>query len=379
MPSKFDELKAKLLAKDKKKTPPEKPRDGLSTGLTLLNLAISGSPDYGLRKGHYYLFVGASRAGKSMLGRKLMGEATLNPSFKKYRLIDDDPERGSLMDLENFFGKEMAARRETPKEGHSKTLEGFYYNLDDIASEGKPFIYLLDSEDALDSEDEVKKFQKNKRAFRKRQQGEKAEEAGTFGVTKPKKNSSMLRTANNCLEATNSMLVIIKQSRTNMGFGSQFNPETRNGGVALTFFATAELWFSIKAKITKTERGKRRVIGTLLEIKLKKNRVAGQDCSVLVRFYPDDGIGFDDVGSCVDYLIEEKHWKKKGVDDEKKVGGDVDAVKIEAPEFNHVGSVGKLITTIQDEGREEELRALVVKVWNEIREACKVERKRRYS
>ncbi len=349
--------------KKKQKPSAVKTSELLSTGSTLLNLAISGKRNGGFPPGHVLLFVGDSQAGKSWLAKTIMAEACKNLFYSNYRLIDDNPERGTLMDIPRYFGKTLAGRLEKPNsKGHSVTSEDFYDNVDDAVREGKPFIYTLDSEDALQPESAIKKASKNKNSRRKPQEnGEEVK--GSYGTEKAKINSSGLRAAHNGLEDTKSILIIIKQTRENIGFGAIFNPKTRSGGKALSFYCSIEVWFSIKGKIKKTVRGKARVVGTILRIHVKKNRVSGRDRTVEIPFFVD--FGLDDLLSCVNYLIEEKHWTGK-------------ENSVTAPEFDFSGSKDKLIALIEEGNREKELRSLTERVWNQIEQEMTVKRKPRY-
>lgn len=344
-----EELKAKLLAP---KAPP-KAHIGLSSGLTLLNLAISGQPDVAFLQGHFYLFVGDSQSGKTWLLLQTMAEAARDPRFKKYRLIHDNPERGALMDVKRYFGQ-LESKLEPPGDGgHSKTLEDFYANVRAASKTGKPFLYGLDSEDALPPEVDLKPRKKDK----------DGNTAGSYYLDKAKKNSSELRVAHNLLDKHGSLLIMIKQTRDTIGFKARFNPKTRSGGRAPTFYASTELWFSVVGKIKRKILEKPRTIGSLLKIEVQKNRVAGKNRSVVIPFYP--GSGFDEVGSMVNWMIEENYWREsKGV--------------IDANSLGLHGSAEKITREIEQRGLEERLREEVVKAWNEIEDACTVVRKIRY-
>lgn len=361
MVSEFQKLKQRLTAKAPKPTPAE----GLSTGLTLLNLALSGHPDYGLLPAHYYLMVGDSQAGKTFLLMQLMCEAEISPRFKKYRKILDAPERGNLMDLATFFPPLVGKIQQPSEAGHSRTLEEFYDNVGYAADKGKPFFYGLDSEDALPPEADLKKAKKDRAARKKPKAGGEEEEIkGSYGVAKAKQNSTSLRVAHNSLEDTESILCIIKQTRDNIDrFTSRANPKTRSGGKALSFYASAELWFSIKRKIYTKYRGANFEQGTVLQISVKKNRFTGCNWPVFIPFYP--ALGFDETGSMCDFLIAYKHWKGT----EKNVT---------APEIGYEGPPEALPAFVEAEGHLDKLKSLTVAKWRKIEAACRVERKRRY-
>ena len=360
----IESLCEKLRAKPK---PAKTHKDRLSCGLWLLNLACSGDPDWCISKGDYLLLVGDAASGKTWVALQLLAEASINPQFSKYLLLHNNPERGARMDKEKYFGT-LPARLIEPEGGSSRTIQGFYDHMIDMDRAGKPFIEVLDSEDALDDENEIKKAKTNKKA----RVQENGKVKGSYGgVGKAKENSSRLRTAHNSLDDQGSILVIIKQTRDNIGFGAQFNPKTRSGGRALTFYSTAEFWFSIFGKIKKSVMGKKRIIGSILRIHVKRTRLFGRDRTVDVRFFPNHG--FDNTGSCIHWLIGEKHWKASKEEDSTD-----DNLKLEAPEFDWKGSVDGLARKIEAEGREGELKDIVTAVWNEIEAGCNIQRKNPY-
>jgi len=337
-------------------------RDLLSTGSTLVNLACSDNPYGGFLKGKYYFIVGDSASGKTFFSMSCFAEATLNHHFKGYRFIYDNIEDGCLIDLEKMFNEEVADRMEPPvvdENGepiYSSTLEEFYYHLEDIIKEGKPFIYVLDSMDALTSEQEEDKFDEQKKAFEKGTQT-----AGSYGDGKAKINSSHIRRVIRGVRETGSILIILCQTRDNLGFG--FEKKTRSGGRALKFYATVELWTTIIKSIKKKVMNKDREIGVRIEVQVKKNRITGRRLSVEVAIYPSYGI--DDTTSCIEYLVSEGWWK-------------VSKQKIEATEFNKSMSMRKLIQYIEANGLLPQLRAIVGSCWAKVQEECSLRRKKRY-
>jgi RecA/RadA recombinase len=361
---KTKDIKKKLLSK--KKQSKITGADYVSTGSTMLNLACTGRPNRGFAKGHYYFLVGDSASGKTFLSLTCLAEASINPNFDNYRFIYDNGEDGAMMDIKRFFGSRVAERLEPPGRAfaqsgpespqYSSTIEEFYYHVDDALQKGKPFIYILDSMDSLSSKEEVEKFKETKDAYRKGKQV-----AGSYGDGKAKKNSQNIRRLLHQLRASGSILLIIGQTRDNLGFG--FETKTRSGGKSLRFYACLEMWSAIKGKITKTVGNKKRQLGIYCQVQLKKNRITGQEHTVIVPIYHSYGI--DDIGSCVDYLIEEGHWK----------GADK---KIVAPEFNFEGSKEKLVQHIEQEDMEKDLKDIAGDVWRDIEEACGIKRKNRY-
>jgi RecA/RadA recombinase len=370
-----DSVKKALLLK--RERPVMSAEGALSTGSTLLNLACTDHPDLGFLKGGYYYLVGDSTSGKTWLSLTCFAEATINKAFKDYRLIFDDVEGGALMDVEYYFGKEVARRMESPSMRgkipvFSDTVESFYYHLADLIKDGCPFIYVLDSQDSLTSDSSSKKFAAQKGAAEK---GEEA--AGSYGDGKAKYHSEHIRHVLAGLRKTKSILIIIGQTRDNLGFG--FETKTRSGGRALRFYANLEIWTSVGGKILKYVRGKERTVGVKCLAEVKKNRVTGKigkDRMVQVPIYY--GLGIDDVGSCVDYLILEEHWKKA-----KAEGGEDSTTKkgkkiIDAHDLLFQGTRGQIIGYIEEEGLEKKVRELTAKVWSEVEAECEPNRKRRY-
>ncbi len=179
---------------------------------------------------------------------------------------------------------------------------------------------------------------------------------------KAKINSQKLRQFAECLEKTGSILILVCQTRDNIGFG--FNPKTRSGGNALTFYADLELWSSVREQIYKPVRGNKCHIGSIIRVKVRRSRYTGQKPIVQIPLLWSHGI--DDVGGCIDYLLEWKHWKEK------------DGV-ITAPEWTIEMPREELIQFIDQGGLEGALRDVVEDVWKEIEKAVTPTRKNRYN
>jgi RecA/RadA recombinase len=362
---KTEDIKKQLLKKATLK--PLTDKDYVSTGSTLLNKAISENPNWGFAKGHYYYLVGDTQSGKTWLSLTCLAEASINPNFDNYRFIFDNVEEGALMDIERYFGKRVAARIEAPRTirrvpSSSYTIEEFYFNVYDALQQERPCIYILDSMDSLTSIQELSKFQERKKASEK---GRKT--TGSMGDGKAKINSQDLRQLLKPLKKTGSILIVINQTRDNLKLGYGAPLKTRSGGHAPSFYACLELWSSVRGKITReiTVDGskRKRELGTFCKVRVKKNRMTGKDRTVVIPIY--HSIGMDDVGSCVDYLLEEFHWK---------------AVrrKIFIPEFKKTLTREKLIQYIEDKNLEQQVRQIVSDVWDEVEKQCVVHRKFRY-
>ena len=361
--------------------------DLLSTGSTPLNLALTRTPRGGFSKGRYYFMVGDSASGKTFQSMTCLAEATLNPHFANYRFIYDNIEDGMLMDLDKLFNEQVADRIEPParvggKPAFSATIEEFYYNLDDAILEAgwdskkkvhtgagaRPFIYILDSMDSLDSEASDDKFQQQKAAHRKKTapkperghgDGDDEKVTGSYGDGKAKKNSENIRKCLKGLRRTGSILIVLSQTRDSYGRG-----KTRAGGRALRFYATAETWSSITGPIKRTVNGIERKVGNRIKIQVAKNRVTGLLTECQLSIYPTFGV--DDVGDCVDYLITEGVWTESGQ-------------TVDTGTFAGAGTRDKVIRTIEKKGLFTKLQNLCASAWADVEEKCKLKRVNRYA
>ena len=343
----------------------------LKTGSTVLDLAITGRRAGGFTKGRYFWMVGDSSSGKTFLMLTCLAEASINPEFDDYRFIYDNAEDGALMDMARYFGKRMAARLEPPATVddapvYSAEVEDFYYHLDDALTEaeapgGKPFIYLLDSMDSLDSKYSGAKFQEAKKASRG---GTKAK--GDYGDGKAKINSTSLRRVVTRLRATGSILIVLSQTRDNINAGPFDVPQTHAGGHALKFYSTVQLWSSVGSKIKRTVLGREVVVGVNCRVRTKKNRLTGKERTVTFPIYFDTGI--DDIGGMVDFLGHWRFWPKNKT-------GTVDATA----DFDNVKMRrDELVEWVEENGLRADLEDIVEAAWDTIEARAEVKRENKY-
>jgi recombination protein RecA len=337
----------------------------LHTGSVLLNLCLSGKCDGGLPRGMYFYLVGDTSSGKTFLTLSTLAEAARDHSFDDYRLIYDDVEGGALMDLKTYFGSKLAERIEPPSGSRSRPVfstlvEEFYFHLDDAFNAGKSFVYILDSQDALDSLYSHKKFKELKASSRTG-----AKSKGDYGDGKAKFHSTRIRRVIPKLRESGSILIVVNQTRDVLDSGL-FGPKTQaSGGRALRFYAAAQIWTSVRTRLFRTIHKKKRQIGIQAKIAVKKNRITGKEWSVNVPIYFSHGI--DDIGACVEFLVDEGRWKKSK-------GG-----VIQASDFDDLeGYSDQVVAEIERSNLEEEVFDITREVFDEINQAARVERKRRY-
>ena len=363
--------------------PPSPPLpDLLSTGCALFDAALGG----GVPKGAYLRLVGDSGSSKTWFTFCMFAQASLDRRFDGYSFVFDNAENGALMDVDRYFGRRVRERLTAPSKraDGSATVEEFYMNVEANVRRG-PCIYVLDSMDALNAQAEEDNFEA-KLHYHQTEKG-KDKIKGSMGMGKAKANSGHIcRIANATLRSNGSILVVVSQTRDMLN-ASVPGMRTSSGGRALKFFAHIEAWTKVRKPLVKTYHGKDREYGAVIQIDVQKNRVTGWEGKV-----PDvdfiKGYGIDDVGSSVNYLLDERHWgaaepekpakgKRPPVDDD--ADGEKAPKRFAAPEFDFAGTKDQLVKKIETEGREGELRALVRTVWDEIAAAVRPARKNPYT
>ena len=354
------------------------PEDFISSGSTLLNLALTDHPDCGWQKGKMANIIGDSSSGKTFLTLTAFAEASIDKRYDDFALIMDDAEHANEFNIKKLFGTKVYDRIEPPailkgEDLPSELIEDFHANLRNAIKLKNPFIYILDSMDALDSEADQKKIEEFMKIHAKKRDAEEdAEEGkdakkvkdvkGTYGMAKAKKNSDILRDCCGKLEKSNSILLIISQTRDNINPMS-FETKTRSGGRALKFYATHEIWTASAGKIS----SKNRVIGVKCAIKVSKNKITGKVREVEVPIYYDYGI--DDLGSMIDFLIDEGIWVQKEKSPSINTNGDFNKEPI---------TRAKLIEHIESKKLEQELKNIVAEEWKAIEDSLKLKRKNKY-
>jgi RecA/RadA recombinase len=343
------------------------PKFFIPTGNALLNLALSDSVDGGYGIGKMVNLIGDSSSGKTILALTMMAECNCDPHFDGYDFDFDDAEVALEIDIPKLFGKRFANRIHFRK---SKTIEDFYGYMYNKIQSGKPFITILDSFDALTSRDEQKRAAEFGKQEAKRIENEEDEDQeeketsdkqkGSYKTEKPKMASEIFRVCCDGIAQTDSFLIIISQTRDNIGFGAMFTPKTRSGGKALKFYATHEIWLATGKSHEKLGRP----IGADCMVKVTKNKLTGKRREIYFPIYYDYGV--DSIESCINFLIKEKIWTKtRALIDTKGFISD----KM---------STNKLISYIEYESIENKLNKLVQKVWDDIEEEIKLNRKPKY-
>jgi RecA/RadA recombinase len=319
----------------------------IPTGNILLNLACSDHYYGGYGSGKIVNLIGDSSTGKTLLALSMMAEIALNKTFDNYQLIYDDVEAALEMDIQKMFGKNLSNRLVIQS---SDTIEDVYGFLVRTIQEKQPFIYVLDSLDALSSQDEQK---------RSDEYAKEKEVGGSYKTEKARMISEMLRVIVRDIKTTDSLVLVISQTRDNLGYGSMFSPKVRSGGKALKFYCTHEIWLTVGKKI----KVKEREIGSMVQAKISKNKLTGKRREVEFPIYTEYGV--DSIAANISFLIENNYWKKSGS-------------SIEAPDFDFKGTMNALIKLIETDGFERKLDEITGTVWEQIEDSIKIDRKSKY-
>ncbi len=322
----------------------------LSTGLDVLNLALSGRVDGGIPTGSYIWWVGDSESGKSFAALTMLAEAAKDGWFVKHRLIYDNSENSSLPDTRKFFKDKLADRLEVRS---SDTVEEFYYRLDDVMKKSK-CVWIEDSVDALRATADDEKFEADKEAH----DNGKAPK-GAYGVAKARVNSNNASRALSRLRETESVLVLVSQVRDKLN--TPFPMQTHSGGKALKHYAHVQLWTKVREELKVRAMGKEYAQGSLIEIAVRKNRGNGWHGKLNVPFYRS--FGFDNLGASVRFLTDTGYWNKvKGEE------------KYAAKELGCSGTVEEIVGKLRKGGWQKDLRQLAQTVWDKIEAACAIQR-----
>jgi RecA/RadA recombinase len=304
--------------------------------------------------------IGDSSSGKTVLALQTLAEMSIRERFNDYDLYFDDAEAANEFDVTALWGSKLSDRILPPAgtqkdPEHSKTIQDFQANVRRCVKTKRPFVYILDSLDALTSDEEIDKVDT---AIHARETGK--EVSGSYGMEKAKAISQMLRMLVADVKSTKSLVIIISQTRDNID-PRAYTKKRRAGGQALRFYCCHEIWTTVAEKLR--ENKYKQVMGIVCTAKLTKNKMTGKLRTVDFPIYYSYGI--DDIGSCITFMKERKFWPVQGG-------------LIKAKELNITANMPDLIRRIEDECLERKLRAAVGQAWSEMEKEIRVERKPRY-
>jgi RecA/RadA recombinase len=325
----------------------------ISSGSSYLNLCLTDHIKCGFKFGTIVNIIGDSKAGKSMLALTCLAEAVNDPRVADYDLIYKDAENACDFDIPYLFGRKFMDRVIMDDE-KIVVVEQFGSSVYKRLEKKKPFIIVLDSLDSLSSiADQKKKAEDAKKVAKGK------EPDGSYGDGKAKWLSGFFRQYVDDISSNRSIIVVISQTRDNIGFGAQFKPKIRSGGNALEFYSKHELWLAYKKQL----KSKDLPIGGDVQAKVTKNKVTGKRRDAYFSIYYDYGI--DDITSMIQFLVDVKYWGTAGQ-------------KIVADEFGETCTMKKLVKEIESSDRNiQRLKRLSQKAWTQREESVRLSHRRR--
>lgn len=329
----------------------------LSTGCTLLNVALSGKYNGGLRTGTVVNPAGYSHAGKSLLAMTILAEAANDPAFDDYYLYMQDTENGALFDVIKFFGSKLDSKINKIVDN---SMERFFTRLTEMTEQGKKFIYVLDSYDGLmcssdrQRTKDIQKATNSGKEFKYQDYPRRAQ----FG-------HELCRNMVAAISETGSIIINISQAKDKLNATPYEDKKRRAGGSALDYYTHVMFWLSKGATDTYKEGNVVFRDGHWITFDIAKNRINGRSSKLKLYVKPDYGI--DDLVSNIDFLESVDALKK-----EKR--------SFVIPELDFKGTKDSLISFIEENNYEDYIGKMVEKSWNEIITKLdnKVPRKKRY-
>ncbi len=266
-----------------------------NSGITTLNLAISGKPDEFAGRGNTVSYIGQSNVGKTVLAL-----TTMAASFYQYgtKPVFYALEPNVMIDIERLYGKKFAKALEVIAD-LGMTLEQWQADVRGrFKAAKKPMVVTLDSTDALKCEADIAaldgKSVGKKKAGEEEDDGKKAKAQRAAAASAWSKCMAEVTKAVGLNEG---LLILTSQVRTNPGvmFGS---PYYRSCGAALDFFSEVRVWMwaSTQEKVEDVN------VGGWTKIEVKRNKVTGDARTIYAPIYPAYGI--DDTRAMLHFLAD---------------------------------------------------------------------------
>jgi len=173
-----------------------------------------------------------------------------------------------------------------------------------------PGLYIIDSLDALSSEQEIG------RDIRK----------GSYNLDKQKILGELFRTMVRRLKKARVCIIFISQIRARIGAMIRGKKYTRSGGKAMDFYASSVIYLSHLGNITRAIKGVVRATGVRIKAKCEKNKITlpFRECEFVIRF----GYGIDDELASLEWLKAVNKLKEAGFDKMPADLEDVDAAAL---------------------------------------------------
>ena len=250
--------------------PSRRSKPTVSTGLSLLNVALTGSPERGIESGSVVWVSGSDGSGRTTLGISLLAEIARDHRFSDYALVYyDDLLRGSLS-----FGYIDSGYTDRLEHRSLDCVESFWDDIEALDTS----VVVLDSMDVLMALDTL------------------SDEAAW------KINNRRVGRAFSHIRDTDSILIITCREKKSCG------KIVSAGGGAIPSYA--DYWFRThnSGSIFQETNGRNRLVGTKTSITVIKSPEGQRGVSIPAPIYSNSG--YDDAESVVKFLWLARKIKK---------------------------------------------------------------------
>lgn len=284
------------------------------SGCHLLNLALTNNVSGAYQTGRIVNVIGDTHAGKTLLTLTGLAEVAHDPAWDDYSLDFKDFEHAMSFPVGRLFGKKTFDRivEARLEEGYKnitsyeppRTAQEWYKRILKRIKTGKPFISVVDSWDSIVPEEEYERSEavsKDKK------------EKGSYKNERSRLASEYLRVLSGLLTQTNSLLILISQTRENLDPMS-FKKKKRSGGSALDFYSSYIYWLtkikSIYGSASKKDdddessSGAKAKIGRMVGIEITKTKTTGFEGKIEIPIYRQ--IGVDTSQANIDFIMKQR-------------------------------------------------------------------------
>ena len=310
----------------------------LSTGCTILDLAIANQLPGGFGVGCISHIYGVPSSGKTILLAETLGSAQRKGGIAYF----GDAER--TLDFQrafNLYGVDINNEKLWQYDQPTSIEDLFDRCLEEILKKrtkrSKPGALGVDSLSALPSEAERKGNLKDT----------------GYGVTRARQFSTAFRKRLQDLSDKKLSVIFVDQTRQNIGiaFGDR---HTTSGGEAIKFYSSTRVLCTDGGKI-KNAAGK--AVGVIVKFLVKKNKIGPPFRDGKFRILFDYGI--DDIGSNLEWMKD-------------NISSDIDWINYgdgwcqEMSDLAVCENLEEAIAHVEEKGLEEELRKAVENRWKEV-------------
>ena len=270
----MDDAQLKALRKSQmaEKTSSKKKPVYFTTNSTLMDLVVGGGEKIGYGFGYMSGSVIRDHAGEGS-SKSFKAVECIAANYHKYkdkfRWRYIDVERGNTIDTEALYGVDVFSADHIPSDKHPvATVEQWQCDITswlNSIKEDECGIYVLDSLDALSSQELEDRKEERLKAYEK---GKDYDQGSFLGSSAKFLSQEFFRGLTAKLEEKNCILYIINQERDNMNAGLYGKKYRIGGGRAVGFYESVRVQSKLKNKVEKEGRA----VSALIEITAEKTR-----------------------------------------------------------------------------------------------------------